>query len=125
MASIVVVKLLGINISYTFLQNKILSLWKSTHSFQLMDVFLSSMMVCIRLPGLLRFLYKKKILDEIGGLIGSVNRLDFQIDKGLREKFARMIMVNEMMSRVEFESLPPVCFGCGHFGHTKEACPGK
>nr|KJB61971.1 hypothetical protein B456_009G395100 [Gossypium raimondii] len=125
MASIVVVKLLGINISYTFLQNKILSLWKLTHSFQLMDVFPSSMMVRIRLPGLLGFLYKKKILEEIGGLIGTVNRLDFQIDKGLRGKFARMIMVNEMMPRVEFESLPPVCFDCGHFGHTKEACPGK
>ncbi|MBA0660580.1 hypothetical protein Goklo_012579, partial [Gossypium klotzschianum] len=54
-------------------------------------VFLSSMMVWIRLPGLLGFLYKKKILEEIGGLIGTVTRLDFQIDKGLRGKFARMV----------------------------------
>lgn len=38
MASIVVVKLLGRNISYTLLQNKIHSLWKLTHSFQLIDV---------------------------------------------------------------------------------------
>ncbi|MBA0596661.1 hypothetical protein Gorai_013471, partial [Gossypium raimondii] len=59
-------------------------------------VFPSSMMVRIRLPGLLGFLYKKKILEEIGGLIGTVNRLDFQIDKGLRGKFARMIAIENL-----------------------------
>ncbi|KAK5811324.1 hypothetical protein PVK06_026653 [Gossypium arboreum] len=47
-------------------------------------------MVSIRLPGLPGFLYKRQILEEIGGLIGKVTKLNFQTDKGPRGKFARM-----------------------------------
>ncbi|MBA0596646.1 hypothetical protein Gorai_013457 [Gossypium raimondii] len=38
MALTVVVKLLGRNLAYTTFHNRIFSLWKPTHSFQLMDV---------------------------------------------------------------------------------------
>ncbi|MBA0596467.1 hypothetical protein Gorai_013286, partial [Gossypium raimondii] len=44
----------------------------------------------IRLPGLLGVLYKCQILEEIGGLIGKVAKLDFKTDNGLRGQFARM-----------------------------------
>lgn len=27
------------------------------------------------------------------------------------------------MQRVEYESLPNVCFSCGHYRHVKESCP--
>ncbi|PPD88527.1 hypothetical protein GOBAR_DD14535 [Gossypium barbadense] len=57
-------------------------------------------MLWVRLSGLLGFLYKIKILEEIGGLIGTVTKLDFQTDKVL------------------WGCLP----GWLRFGHTKEAC---
>ncbi|PPR84486.1 hypothetical protein GOBAR_AA36227 [Gossypium barbadense] len=40
----------------------------------------------IRFPGLLGFLYKKKILKEIGSLVRQVMKLDFKTDSGAREQ---------------------------------------
>ncbi|KAK5772185.1 hypothetical protein PVK06_048461 [Gossypium arboreum] len=85
--------------------------------------------------GLLGFLYKRQILEEIGGLIGTVTKLDFQTDKGSRGNFARMvvcidlikplvsqILVNRAVQKVEFEALLFVCFSCGRFGHSNATC---
>ncbi|MBA0784544.1 hypothetical protein Gotri_006735, partial [Gossypium trilobum] len=47
-------------------------------------------MAWIRLPGLPRHMYKRKILWEIWGMIGRVTKLDFNIDNGVRRRFARM-----------------------------------
>ncbi|MBA0867863.1 hypothetical protein Goshw_005220, partial [Gossypium schwendimanii] len=83
MATTVVVKLLGRNLSYSILQNRIQSLRKLSQQFHLMDLEngLSD------LPG---FLYKRQILEKVRGLIGTVIKLDFQMDKGSTGKFARM-----------------------------------
>ncbi|KAK5845614.1 hypothetical protein PVK06_001808 [Gossypium arboreum] len=32
------------------------------------------------------------------------------------------VTINDTIQRVEFESLPVVCFACGRYGHMKEVC---
>ncbi|MBA0821748.1 hypothetical protein Goarm_018588 [Gossypium armourianum] len=49
-------------------------------------------MAWIRLPGLSGHMYKRKILWEIGGMIGRVAKLDFNTDNGVRARFARMVV---------------------------------
>ncbi|KAA3466981.1 GroES-like zinc-binding alcohol dehydrogenase family protein [Gossypium australe] len=164
----VILKLLGKNIGYGALSNRINSLWNPSKPLHLMDIengyYLAKTMddlwpildcsaldkrllsfttlpengfglAWIRLPGLPGFLYKKKILEEIGGIIGRVVRLDLNTDSRIRERFARMavyinldkpligqVLVNGMKQRVEYEALPTICFTCGRYGHTKEIC---
>ncbi|MBA0670636.1 hypothetical protein Goklo_024431, partial [Gossypium klotzschianum] len=43
----------------------------------------------IRLPGLPGFMYKRRILKEVGGLVGKVVKLDFHIDSKTRGRFAK------------------------------------
>ncbi|MBA0549938.1 hypothetical protein Golob_020931 [Gossypium lobatum] len=45
--------------------------------FNPLQLFPNVVMTWIRLPGLLGFLYKRKILEEIGGFIGRVVKLDY------------------------------------------------
>ncbi|KAB2012879.1 hypothetical protein ES319_D09G120400v1 [Gossypium barbadense] len=47
-------------------------------------------MAWIRLPRLPGHMYERKILWEIGGMIGRVAKLDFNFDNGVRGKFVRM-----------------------------------
>ncbi|KAG8480634.1 hypothetical protein CXB51_025228 [Gossypium anomalum] len=180
METTVVVKLLGRNIGYGVLHNRISSLWKPSQPFRLMDIengyypvrfqsridydlaltqgpwvvfghyltvqpwtiefdplkpFLSVVTAWIRFPGLPGFLYKKRILEEIGSLVRKVMKLDFKIDSGGRGQFARMavsidlkkpltsqVSINGRIQRVKFESLPTVCFHCSKYGHLKNSC---
>ncbi|MBA0702098.1 hypothetical protein Goari_022783 [Gossypium aridum] len=90
----------------------------------------------IRILGLSRFLYKRRMLEEIERLIRKVSKLDFNIDSRMRGKFTRMVvyvnldkpltyqvLVNNTLQRVEFESLSVMCFGRGRYDHLKEAYP--
>ncbi|MBA0604745.1 hypothetical protein Godav_017388, partial [Gossypium davidsonii] len=96
MALMVVIKLLGWNIGFLSLQNRISNLWRPSVPFHLMDIengyFLVKFhskddydkvlsqgpwIVFGQLPG---HLYNRKILWEIGELIGKVVRLDFNTD---------------------------------------------
>ncbi|KAH1113689.1 hypothetical protein J1N35_007067 [Gossypium stocksii] len=45
-------------------------------------------LVWIRLPGLLGYLYKRQIIEPIGGLIGKVVKLDIQTNNSTRGQFA-------------------------------------
>ncbi|PPR90937.1 hypothetical protein GOBAR_AA29742 [Gossypium barbadense] len=56
----------------------------------------STVMAWIHLPGLPGYLYKRKIIEAIGGLIGKI---------------------------VEYEAFPTVCFSCGKYSHVKELSP--
>ncbi|KAK5785419.1 hypothetical protein PVK06_040003 [Gossypium arboreum] len=89
----------------------------------------------IGLPGLPSFLYKNKIIEEIGATIGKVVLLDFNTDSRIRGRFARMavyinldkplvarVLVNDRNHRVEYEALPTIFFSCGKYSHTKELC---
>ncbi|PPR86803.1 hypothetical protein GOBAR_AA33884 [Gossypium barbadense] len=176
METTVVVKLLGRNIGYGVLYNRISSLWKPSQPFRLMDIkngyylvrfqsrvdydlaltqgpwivfghyltvqpwtvefdplkpFPSVVTARIRFPGLPGFLYKKRILEKIGSLVGKVMKLDFKTDSGVRGQIARMavsidlkqpltsqVSINGRIQRVEFEALPTVCF---HYGEMEDA----
>ncbi|PPS00900.1 hypothetical protein GOBAR_AA19767 [Gossypium barbadense] len=89
----------------------------------------------IRLSGLPGFMYKRKILEAIGSMIGKVVKFDFKTNNRTRNRFARMalfinldkplisqICVNREMQRVVYEALPTVCFTCGKYGHVKDLC---
>ncbi|KAH1040164.1 hypothetical protein J1N35_041907 [Gossypium stocksii] len=128
MENTVVVKLLGWNIGYGALHTRILSLWKPFQPFRLMDIE----------NGLSGFLYKKRILEEVGSLIGKVMKLDLRTDSGARGQFARMavsinmdkpltlqVLINGRIQRVKFEALPTVCFSCGKYGYLKISCPSS
>ncbi|MBA0739952.1 hypothetical protein Gogos_013177, partial [Gossypium gossypioides] len=75
-------------------------------------------MAWIRLPGLPGHMYKRKILWEIGGMIGRVAKLDFNTDNGVWGKFARMaiyfnlgkglisqVLINGVLQRIGYEYL--------------------
>ncbi|MFQ6635112.1 hypothetical protein Gotur_011115 [Gossypium turneri] len=68
--------------------------------------FPTMVMAWIRLQGLPSYLYNKKILEEIGDLI----------DKPLISQ----IMINDRLQKIEYESLPSICFSCERYGHVKE-----
>ncbi|MBA0732557.1 hypothetical protein Gogos_016638, partial [Gossypium gossypioides] len=119
METTVVIKLLRRNISYGVLQNHIISLWRPSQPFRLMNVENGYYL----------------ILEEIGNLVGQVVKLDVKIDSESRGQFARMVLsidlgkpltsqvlINGRMQQVEFEILPTVCFSCGKYGHPKSSC---
>ncbi|KAK5846358.1 hypothetical protein PVK06_002643 [Gossypium arboreum] len=82
--------------------------------------------------------YKRKILEEIGSLIGKVTKLDFKIDCGSRGRFACMavfinlkkpliphVLINGTVQCIEYDSLLVVCFLCGRYSHVRDLCLSK
>ncbi|KAK5775331.1 hypothetical protein PVK06_043209 [Gossypium arboreum] len=104
--------------------------------FSPLQSFPHSVVVSVRIPGLSRSLYKKSILQAISEMVGNVIKIDLMMVKGARGQFARFaiqidlrkplisrLRIANRIYRVEYESLPMVCFGCGTFGHLKGDCP--
>ncbi|KAH1090953.1 hypothetical protein J1N35_018210 [Gossypium stocksii] len=147
----VILKLLGRNIGYNDIDdyNKVLTqgpwiifgqyltIQPWTKMFNPAQPYPSLVMVAwIRLPGLSGYLYKRKLIEAIGGLIGKVVKLDLQTDNRTRGRFARLVffinldmplvsqvLVDSVVQRVEYEALPTVCFDCGKYSHAKDLCP--
>ncbi|PPS17534.1 hypothetical protein GOBAR_AA03038 [Gossypium barbadense] len=106
-----------------------------TKEFTPSQPYPSMVLAWIRLPGLPGFLYKKRILEEIGGIIGKVVLLDFNTDSRTKGRFAwiavyinldnpliAQVLVNGLHQKVEYEALPMIYFTCGKYDHTKELC---
>ncbi|MBA0607254.1 hypothetical protein Godav_019587, partial [Gossypium davidsonii] len=94
MDNTVILKLLGHNIGFSVLQNIIYSLWKPSSPFHLMGAengyFLAKFenkIDCekVFLEGLPSYIYKRKILVEIWGLVRKVAKLDMNTDNRVRE----------------------------------------
>ncbi|MBA0763310.1 hypothetical protein Gotri_012776, partial [Gossypium trilobum] len=100
----------------------------SVNSIPVIDLYYqpysNMVMAWIRLPGLPGHLYKRKIFWEIGGMIGRVAKLDFNIDNRVRGRFARMavyvnlgkalisqVLINGVLQKAEYEYLPTVTNG--------------
>ncbi|KAH1083069.1 hypothetical protein J1N35_022830 [Gossypium stocksii] len=126
MENIVVLKLLGHNISFSVLQNKIYSLWKTLMPFQLIDTE----------NGYFLAKFQNKMDCRKGSLIGKVAKLEMNTDSRIRGRFACMavyvnfdkplvsqVLINGKTQRVKYEFLPTVCFHYGRYGHVKEVCP--
>lgn len=116
-----------------FDQYLIVQLW--TLSFNLAQNFPNAIMAWIRFPRLPSYFYRRKLLKEIGGLIGKVAKLDLNIDNKVRGRFARMavyinldtplisqVLINRKVQRIEYDFFPTVCFNCGRYSHVKEGC---
>ncbi|MBA0796348.1 hypothetical protein Gohar_007124 [Gossypium harknessii] len=104
-------------------------------AFNLSQAYPNVVIAWIRFPGLLGYLYKHKILAEIGEMVGNVVKLDMNTNNRMRGRFAWMaayvnlekhlvskILINSRSQRVEYESLPTICFHCGRYGHVKDNC---
>ncbi|KAK5842496.1 uncharacterized protein LOC108481591 [Gossypium arboreum] len=74
-----------------------------TKHFSPLQPYPSVVLGWIRLLNLPGYLYKRKIIEAISGLIGKV-------------------LVDGIAQRVEYEALPTVCFTCGNYGKVKEMC---
>lgn len=84
----------------------------------------NKLMVWIHLPGLPEGMYTTSLLKFIGGVIGSVTKIDQNTDNRTRGQFTRLavfvdlglplvskIMIDGKFQWVEYDSLPLVCFG--------------
>ncbi|PPD73539.1 hypothetical protein GOBAR_DD29535 [Gossypium barbadense] len=150
MENTVVLKLLGHNIGYSVLQNKIYNLWKPSSLFQLMDIenvyFLAKFQNKIDCEKVLaeghwtfrltRIVLQVENSYRNKGLIGKVVKLDMNTDNRVRGRFACMavyvnldkplvsqVLINGKIQRDEYELLPTVSFHYGRYVHVKEVCP--
>ncbi|MBA0854484.1 hypothetical protein Goshw_000559 [Gossypium schwendimanii] len=95
----------------------------------------SMVLAWIRLPSLLGFMYKRRILEEVGGLVGKVVKFDLNANSKTRGRFSRMVvfiylnkplvsqvMVNGELQNVEYEALPTIYFACEKYGYFKDQC---
>ncbi|PPD84026.1 hypothetical protein GOBAR_DD19036 [Gossypium barbadense] len=108
MSSTIVLKLLGKRIGVN-------TLWSKE--------FLENVVVWIHIPSLSGAFYKRSILRAIGELVGKVVKIVLQTDKRVRGQFTRFVVqvrVANRIHRVEYESLPMICFSCGTYGHMRE-----
>lgn len=106
-----------------------------TKFFSSSQPYPSNVVVWIRLLGVLGFLYRRRIIKSIWKMIRQVGKLDENTSSAHRGRFVRMgilldlnkmlvskIKVDGCVQHVEYESLPNICFACGHFGHLKDSC---
>ncbi|MBA0560517.1 hypothetical protein Golob_017406 [Gossypium lobatum] len=130
-SKLVVIKLLGHRIDFNALCTKLYSLWRSKRALIPTNGFRERL--------LHRFsdaMYKKNLLKAKGNIIGQVIKVDDNTENGSRGRFASMaisidlkqplvskIWIEGRLQRVEYESLPNVCFECDLFGHLQDFCP--
>ncbi|MBA0608961.1 hypothetical protein Godav_021106 [Gossypium davidsonii] len=127
--------------NYVGVTNGILAIGFSKHIHQILFKDIETTLVLkllgrnIGLSGLPSFMYKKRILEAVGRLVGKVVKLDFNSDSKSKGRFSRMtvfldpdkhlvsqVLVNGELVWVEYEALLTICFSCGQYDHLKEMC---
>ncbi|CAN1139820.1 hypothetical protein LINPERHAP2_LOCUS11515 [Linum perenne] len=99
---------------------------------------ISKLRIWVRLPNLPLECYDDFILTSIGNIIGKTVHIDRTTLNGRRGNYARIcveIDISEKLKskyrlwrrvrRMEYEGLHVICFNCGIYGHSKDACPQK
>lgn len=90
----------------------------------------------VRIPGLpLEYIQNEEVILDIMRLIGKPIRLDTAAAQGTRGLYARACLeldlekpliarsrIDGIVRRIEYESLPTICYECGKVGHRRENC---
>ncbi|KAK9983119.1 hypothetical protein SO802_032644 [Lithocarpus litseifolius] len=138
----VIVKLVGKTVGFSYMQNKLVQLWRPTgcmdcvdltHSEEDMDSVLEKGPWLHELP---IELYETKVLKQIGESLGRVLRIDAHTAMEAQGKYARLciqidinkslvntIPIGRFEQPVSYEGIHKLCFSCGRVGHKVEACP--
>lgn len=107
--------------------------WNS--SFDVSTNRIDKIVAWIRLAKMNIHYYHKNIIRRLGGIVGPVIRIDYKTVEAQQGKYARMAVeidlqkplvsrfnFNGRVQKVEYEYMPTICFGCGKFGHYRDAC---
>lgn len=83
-------------------------------------------------------MYSTSLLKAIEGVIDLVAKIDQNIERRTRGQFAKLVVFVDLgkpliskiriygrLQRIEYESLPLICFDCGRYGHNRKTCPFK
>ncbi|XP_031124352.1 uncharacterized protein LOC116027066 [Ipomoea triloba] len=94
------------------------------------------LIVWVRFPCLPIEYFNFVFLEKVGKKIGKPIRADISTDMATRGRYARICVEVDItkpllakfklynrVRRIEYEGIHLVCFGCGRYGHKKEACP--
>ncbi|CAN1818829.1 hypothetical protein LINPERHAP1_LOCUS28511 [Linum perenne] len=126
----VVIRLIGKSVGYSYLCNRLRSMWKPSSSMQVIDVDLNCFMV--------RFGDEKDYFRALTGgpwlildhyLVVQQWDPSFRVSDKLPSKMVVWIRFPHLpiqlyhKQRVEYENLPELCFSCGKVGHEKGSCP--
>ncbi|KAG8500476.1 hypothetical protein CXB51_002741 [Gossypium anomalum] len=106
-----------------------------TLAFDPTQAYPSVVIAWIRFPALPNYLYNRKIITEIGELVGKVVNLDMNTNSRARGRFARMavyvnlekplvsqILINGRSQKAEYEYLSTICFHCRRYDHVENLC---
>ncbi|MBA0701677.1 hypothetical protein Goari_020517 [Gossypium aridum] len=74
------------------IQKSIVNVQQWSVSFNPAQTFPSIVMSWIRFPGLPSYMYKRKILVEMGGMVSKIVKLDMNTDNIAKGRFARMVV---------------------------------
>ncbi|MBA0631919.1 hypothetical protein Godav_000746 [Gossypium davidsonii] len=133
MSRAVIVKLLGKKIGYHTLSNKIYNLWKPSTPITIMDLKNDYFLVKLQEEDdYVRALTKGPWIVFGHYLTMQPWTEYFSMSQPYPSNVViwirfpgvpgSRIKVDGRVQRVEYESLPNVCFACGHYGHMKESC---
>ena len=113
-----------------------LSVQKCTPDFDVVNNKIDRIVAWIRLSEMNIHFYHKNIIRWLGQIIGPVVKIDSNTITAQRGKFSRLAVELDLqkplvsqfnlegrIQKVEYKNLPTICFGCGKFGHYREACP--
>ncbi|KAJ4839687.1 hypothetical protein Tsubulata_032272 [Turnera subulata] len=145
----VILKVLGRNVGYMALKNKLQSLWKPTGPYRVIDIennyfvarFANDMdyeNVLLNGPWLPLGRYHSRILCTLGDLVGRTVKIDQNTAKSRRGRLAKVAVAIDLKKpvkdtvilqkeeiKVSYEGLPLICQSCDLIGHNPLLCPTR